>query len=114
MACFKNHRNGKELRLITQLLGHLHDSWSLWDKIMVEGDEGMEVIYSMEGGDPPKAVSQSPTISSLEDDCPSLEEVSPPQNETGGSKSWPLYLWGTVIPLPIALLLRILLVVSET
>lgn len=41
MACFKNHRNGKELRLITQLLGHLHDSWILWDKIMVEGEEGM-------------------------------------------------------------------------
>lgn len=59
MDCFKNHRNGKELRLITQLLGHLHDSWILRDKIMVEGEEGMEVIYSMEGGDPPK---QSPSL----------------------------------------------------
>ena len=37
---------------------------------MVEGEEGMEVIYSMEGGDPPKEVSQSPTISSLEDVLP--------------------------------------------
>lgn len=68
----------------------------------------MGAIDSMSGGNSPK---QSPTISPLG----VVEEVSPPQNETRRSKSWPFdYLRGTIIPLSLALLLRILSVLPET